>query len=570
MWWSNGLGEPHLYDFRDLCLKNDTAVLDVRDDQNRTSFFEIDYKLRIKVGETFHFELNGVPVFCKGANYIPCDVFLPRVTKAIYDKTIQDAVDSNMNMLRVWGGGIYENDYFYDLCDQYGILIWQDFMFACSVYPFEGALKENVRQEAIDNVRRLRNHPCIALWCGNNECNDAWFGWGWKESYEKQNPEYARKIWAQYRDQYHVVLPSIVSEFSPGTPYRPSSPFADFAEKSKLSKGDYHYWSVWHAKAPISDYDVVKSRFFSEYGFQSFPEFESVKKYNPLEKDWDIESEVMMSHQRGGPHANNLIKSYLLEGYRAPKDFESFLYMTLILQGDAIKTAMEAHRRNRPYCMGTLFWQHNDCWPVASWSSRDYYGRWKAQHYFAREAYKDILVSPIEESSSLNVYAVSDRLKGTKAKLTVKLLIMSGEVVNTYSQDVKVLANTSSKVFSVEMTDLMKGMDRKDVVVHAELETFDQSIYKNNYFLVSQKNLNYPKAKISRSIRTMDGGYEITLQSDKFARGVFLSLQGIDNFFDNNYFDLLPNENKTIKVKTSISLDEMEKQLKVISLADAS
>ena len=568
LWWSNGLGEPHLYDFR-TTLKNDTAVLDVRDDQIGLRSLKL-ITSPDKVGETFHFELNGVPVFCKGANYIPCDIFLPRVTKAIYEKTILDAVNANMNMLRVWGGGIYENDYFYDLCDRYGIMVWQDFMFACSLYPFEGTFKENVRQEAIDNVRRLRNHPSIALWCGNNECNDAWFGWGWKESYEKQNPEYARKIWEQYRDQYHVVLPEIVSEYAPGTPYRPSSPFSVFGGKSNAESGDNHYWSVWHAKAPISDYNKTRSRFFSEYGFQSFPEFESVKKYNPYEKDWDINSDVMMSHQRGGSYANNLINTYLLNGYKTPANFESFLYMALILQGDAIKTAIEAHRRDRPYCMGTLFWQHNDCWPVASWSSRDYYGRWKAQHYFAREAYRDILVSPIQENDMLNVYVVSDRLKDTKAKLTLRLMEPDGTIINAYSQTVNVVANDSKKIFSVKMTDLLKGKNKHEVIAQAMLETADQSIYRNNYFFVAQKEINYPKANITRSVKATDGGFEITLQSDKFARGVFLSLEGIDNFFDNNYFDLLPNEKMTVKVKTSVTLKDFEKQLKILSMADAS
>jgi len=568
LWWSNGLGEAHLYDFK-TTLSKENETLDVQNNKIGIRSLKL-ITTPDKDGETFHFELNGVPVFCKGANYIPCDNFLPRVTDSIYEKTVLDAVHANMNMLRVWGGGIYENDYFYDQCDKYGILIWQDFMFACSVYPFEGEFKENVRQEAIDNVKRLRNHPSIALWCGNNECNTAWFSWGWKEGYEKQNPEYAATIWKQYQDQFHVVLPEVVAQFAPGTSYRPSSPFYAFGENSDSKKGDNHFWGVWHAKAPITDYNTTKSRFFSEYGFQSFPEFESVKKYNPYEKDWDITSDVMMSHQRGGTHANGLIKSYLLTGYKTPKNFESFLYMTLILQGDAIKTAIEAHRRDMPYCMGTLFWQHNDCWPVASWSSRDYYGRWKAQHYFAREAYKDILVSPIEEKDLLNVYVVSDRLKDTKAKLTLTLMDLKGTIINTYSLPIKVLQNASKNYFSVKMTDLLKGQNRNEVVAHVVLETSNGSTYKNNYFFASQKEMDFPKTVISRTIQKIDGGYEVYLQSAVYARGVFLSLEGIDNFFDANYFDLLPNEKRTIKVKTPLASGDFEKQLKISSISDAS
>jgi len=451
--------------------------------------------------------------------------------------------------------GVYEDDCFYDLCDQYGIMVWQDFMFACSLYPFEGEFKENVRQEAIDNVKRLRNHPSIAVWCGNNECNEAWFGWGWKSYYEKLNPEYAKTIWSQMQDQYFVTLPEIVSEYASGTSYRPSSPFSVFGQVSNSKSGDNHYWSVWHSKAPISDYNSTRSRFFSEYGFQSFPEFESVKRYNPYEKDWNIASDVMMSHQRGGDYANNLIKTYLANGYKVPEDFELFLYVSQILQGDAVKTAIEAHRRDKPYCMGTLFWQHNDCWPVASWSSRDYYGRWKAQHYFAREAYRDILVSPIQENEDLNVYIVSDRLKDTKAILTIQLIDLNGTLINSYKKSVNVMANTSEKLFSVKLPDLLKDKNKNEVVAHVQLETTDHSVYQNNYFFVPQKEIDFPETHISRSIKAIIGGFEISLQSEEFNRGVFLSIQDSDHFFENNYFDLLPGKNNEGEGQDSLDFE---------------
>ncbi|MGM9688835.1 MAG: glycoside hydrolase family 2 protein, partial [Alloprevotella sp.] len=427
LWWTNGLGEPYRYTLRtELC--HDGRLVDsrtlkvgvrsirvVRDEDDR--------------GRSFYFELNGTPLFAKGANYIPQDNFLPRVSPEQYRQTLLDAANVHMNMLRVWGGGIYEDDLFYDLCDEMGILVWQDFMFACSMYPAEGAWLESVRQEAIDNVKRLRNHACIALWCGNNECQDAWLGWGWKREVAAEGEAYAEKMWRQYVQQYHVTLPQVVEEYAPGTFYWPSSPFAAEGERSGSTHGDRHYWDVWHGKRPIADYNIDVSRFFSEYGFQSFPEFASVKRYAPHPQDWDIRSEVMMSHQRGGEHSNGLIETYLLNEYKKPHDFETFLYMGLVMQGDAIKTAIEAHRRMRPYNMGTLFWQHNDCWPVASWASRDYYGRWKAQHYFARKAYDDVLVSPIVEGDCLKVVLVSDRLKASSGQLSVKVCTWGGEEV---------------------------------------------------------------------------------------------------------------------------------------------
>lgn len=566
LWWSNGLGEPHLYNFRtDVLVEG--ATIDSRTERTGIRSIKVINKSDGE-GKTFYFELNGVPVFAKGANYIPQDNFLPRITEERYRKTILDALNANMNMLRIWGGGIYENDIFYELCDEYGIMVWQDFMFACSVYPAEGELLENIRLEAIDNIRRLRNHPSIAIWCGNNECNDAWFNWGWRRNYAAQNPEFEKTIWKQFTDQYYVVLPKVVEQYAPDSFYWPSSPFAHFDSGSDGINGDSHYWAVWHGKEPIAMYNKVRSRFFSEYGFQSFPEFETVKLYAPFEEDWSITSEVMMSHQRGGAHANSLIETYLLNEYRTPRNFEAFLYMNHVLQGDAIKTAIEAHRRDMPYCMGTLFWQHNDCWPVASWSSRDYYGRWKAQHYFARKAFEDILVSPIAEDDKLNVYIVSDRLKSASGTLELKVIKLTGEEITALSRTVKVPSNASTCLFSTELDKLLKGADPEDVFIYTRFTEKQNKVYDNNYFLVKQKEVNYPKAEITCHITKVNDGYEVSLQSDKFARAVFLSIDGIENFFADNYFDLRPNQPRKVYVTTTTPEDEFRKQLKVISLSD--
>lgn len=568
LWWSNGLGEPHLYSFRtDLTVNNQTS--DAWTEEVGLRSLKIINRPD-KDGKTFYVELNGIPVFAKGANYIPQDNFLPRVTPGQYEKTILDAANANMNMLRIWGGGTYESDLFYQLCDRYGILVWQDFMFACSLYPAEGELLENIRQEAIDNVKRLRNHTCIALWCGNNECNNAWFNWGWQKRYKAQNPEYEQKIWKQFNDQYNVTLPQVVEEYAPESFYWPSSPFARYDGGSDDRNGDRHYWEVWHGKKPIEMYNKERSRFFSEYGFQSFPEFESVKRYAPRQEDWDIYSEVMMSHQRGGMHANELIETYLLNEYRKPRNFEAFLYMNHVLQGDAIKTAIEAHRRDMPYCMGTLFWQHNDCWPVASWASRDYYGRWKAQHYFARKAYRDILVSPIaDEDGQLKVQIVSDRHKVCNGRLEVKVMKLTGEVLNSYNRNVKVDANSSKALFSVPLDEALKGARKEDVFIHAVLLTDKgNSNYTNNYFLVKQKEVNYPKAQLATSVQPIEGGFEVTLSSDNFARAVFIATGDVNSSFSDNYFDILPGSSVKVEVYTDLPLATFEKQLKVVSLSD--
>lgn len=573
LWWTNGLGEAHLYPF------TATITMDGKEADSDTTNLGIR-SLRVvnepdKDGRSFYFELNGVPVFAKGANYIPQDNFLPRVTDAQYEKTILDAVNANMNMLRIWGGGTYEKDIFYDLCDKYGILVWQDFMFACSTYPMNPDMLENIRMEAIDNVVRLRNHPCIAIWCGNNEIHTAWFNWGWMKTYEKLGV--LDELRKDYKDVFHKVLPDVVKAYDPTSFYLPSSPYGgDPDAKCESGKelwnpnGDAHYWGVWHAKDSIANYNNIKARFFSEYGFQSFPEYQSVLKYAPEERDHNIYSDVMMAHQRGGSHANGLIEWYLLNEYRKPKDFRNFLYMGQLLQGDAIKTAVEAHRRAMPYTMGTLFWQHNDCWPVASWSSRDYYGRWKAQHYFSKKAFANILISPIAENGTLNVYVVSDHLKAVKGKLDIRVMDLKGNLLFEKNSSVTLPANTSKIQFTAAVESLLKGKKQNEVVVNTRFtENGNGEVVSNNYFFTRYKDIDFPKADIqTTSVPTADG-FDVTVQSNVFARGVFLSIDGIDNFFSDNYFDLLPGEPVTIHVTTPLDKAAFDQQLKSESIADA-
>ena len=562
LWWTRELGEPHLYEFR-----ASVAAGDASDSRTTRIGLRSLRLVRDKVadGTTFYFELNGEPLFAKGANYIPCDVFLPRVTRAVYEKTIDDAAAVNMNMLRVWGGGVYEDDVFYELCDERGILVWQDFMFACSVYPAEGAWLENVRLEAEDNIRRLRNHPSIAVWCGNNECNEAWFGWGWNTRYAEQgHPEWDRIIGDQLRRQYYEVLPEAVAACSPGTPYHPSSPWSRHEGTSENSEGDTHFWKVWHSRAPIADYNATRSRFFSEYGFQSFPEYASVLRFAPEERDRDIESEVMMAHQRGGDFANMRIRQYLEDEYWPARDFRTFLYMSHVLQGDAIKTAIEAHRRDKPYCWGSLFWQHNDCWPVASWASRDWYGRWKAQHYFARPAFDDILVSPLAEGNTLNVRLVSDRRKTVRGKFRITVMDMDGALLSENTRSLTVAPNASRNVYSADISGLLHGCARNRAIVVAEFTT-DGRRYANIGYFVSQKELELPEADIRWSAGPAADGYEITLSSDRFVRAVWLALDG-DEHFEDNYFDLVPGVSKTVRVATTLSRSEFDRLLRITHL----
>lgn len=582
LWWCNGLGEPHMYtlltEIKDERLKMKDGVTSEGKYIPQLSSLNSHLSTRVGLrsiqlhtepdaeGRAFYFTLNGVKVFMKGANYIPCDNFLPRVTDSVYRRTIADAVAVNMNMLRIWGGGTYEDDRFYELCDEQGILIWHDFMFACGLFPASGTYLQNVRQEAIDNVRRLRNHPCIALWCGNNECQDAWFNWGWKRRFEQRDPALAARLWQEFQDLFFRTLPEVVSEYAPQTPYRPSSPFADYDSGSKPHLGDYHYWDVWHGRKPISEYNKVRARFFSEYGMQSFPELGTVRRFAPDPSDWDIHSDMMMAHQRGGAHANSLIESYLETEYGKPEGFDTLLYVGQLMQADAMKTAVEAHRRDKGYCWGTLLWQINDCWPVASWSTRDYYGRWKAAHYLMRPAMADILVSPIRlDDDQLHIYIVNDRLAPVSGQLTIEAWTAERKV-RSLTCKVRVPANSASDVWQMPVSQFLAqaGIMAAEAIVHAQFRPDGKgqsSTYTNNYILVYPKELKLQPAHIKATVE----GNSVKLTSDRYARGIYLSLEGdADHHFSDNYFDLLPGEERTVGLSTTLAPDAVQRQLRIM------
>ncbi len=564
LWWPNGLGEPYLYDLTTTVTTDGATDSDSQEIGLRSIKLHND---KDQYGHNLYFEVNGKPVFMKGVDMVPLDNFLPRITREKYEKHVLDAKNVNMNMIRVWGGGVYEEDYFYQLCDRNGILVWQDFMFACSTYPADEKFLASIRSEAIDNVRRLRNHACIALWCGNNECQDVFYGWGNRKQYYEEKGVLPL-LESQFKAMYFKTLPEVVKEHGGGTAYRPSSPFAFEDTPSDGINGDDHYWGVWHGRDSIGHYNVKRARFFSEYGFQSFPEFESVKLYAPQERDWDINSEVMMAHQRAGSYANNLIREYMADEFRVPGNFEDFLYVGMILQGDAIKTAMEAHRRDMPYCMGTLVWQHNDCWPVASWAGRDYYGRWKAQQYFARNAYRDILVSPLVKGDTLSVHLVSDRRDAVKGTFALKAMTLDGKVI--WQKEIKTTARPleSREIFTSDIRPILGDRKRGQVIFSTTFTTGDAEPYTNIAYACRQKYMEYSMPRFSVDIQPAEDGFDVTVGSDIFARGVFLSIDGIDNFFSDNYFDILPGDRHKIRVNTSVPYDEFVKQLKINSIGN--
>lgn len=441
-------------------------------------------------------------------------------------------------------------------------MVWQDFMFACSTYPAEGEWLESVRQEAIDNMRRLRNHPSIVLWCGGNECADAWYNWGWKAKMEKSNPEGARLVGEQQERLYYDVLQKIANQQIPDDIYTVGSPFSVRGRGSDGINGDRHFYGVGHRRMTVSSYNQEKAHFFSEYGMQSFPEYSTVLRYAPDTTTHNINSPLMMWHQRGGVEANKVIEWYVNSEYGETKDFRQFLYASQLLQGDAMRTAIEAHRRNMPHCMGSLLWQHNDCWPVASWATRDYYGRWKAAHYMVRHAFEPVMCSAIAEGDNLLVYAVSDLLRQQQGKLKLTVYTLSGQMVNTLTKTIAIPANTSTLILEQPLAELLKGQQREDVVVSMELTASSGVSYQANCFLCLQKDLRLMPVKPEVSVEAAEGGCLITLKTDKFVRALALAIDGAEDcWFNNNYFDLLPDEPTKCFVRTSLKPDEVKQRL---------
>ncbi|MBR2566196.1 MAG: glycoside hydrolase family 2 protein [Paenibacillus sp.] len=552
LWWSRGLGEPHRYTFAAEVLQGERAVAEY---EVRTGLRSIRLvRDQDEAGASFYFELNGVAVFAKGANHIPNDSFITEVTRERYLHEIVSAAQSNMNMLRVWGGGFYEEDVFYDLCDEYGIMVWQDFMFACSMYPGDEAFLNSVRHEAIDNVKRLRNHPSIVLWCGNNEIDSAWAhyiedgGWGWKKDY---NTEQRERIWADYEAIFHDLLPEVVEAYAPGIDYWPSSPLVSLTGDEKqhahpsTSEGDIHYWGVWHNVEPFENYNVYVGRFMSEYGFQSFPEYKTVRTYAE-EDDLALESEVMLAHQKNGA-GNRLIKQYMDMVLHEPKDFPSFLYMSQVLQAEAMKTAIEAHRRRKPYCMGTLYWQMNDCWPVASWAGMDYLGRWKALQYYAKRSFNDVLVSVDgTQEDSTDIYVISDQLNKVQGQLQIRMIGFDGRVHRNETLDVNVAPNSGEKLLSLRNSDWLEGLDPAKTLLRLDLRQAGVRDIVQEHYFVATNQLALQPANIKVSGGADEDGVHLLLESDVLAKQVWLSSEA-EGVFSDNFFDLIPG--LPVKVK---------------------
>ncbi|MFI3294720.1 MAG: glycoside hydrolase family 2 protein [Rikenellaceae bacterium] len=565
LWWPNGAGEPNLYALSAVVSSLDEKVKYDQKDENigvRT-IRVVQEPDSVGEGVSFYFEVNGVPIFAKGANYIPHDNFLPRVTDERYKDVIDVTRESNMNMLRVWGGGIYESDEFYDLCDKNGIMVWQDFIFGCSLYPWNEEFFESIRLEAKDNIRRLRNHPSLAIWCGNNEITELWYHWGYQDVYKWTQDE-QDMIYKGMRDLFYGLLPEVLSSEDTTRYYHPSSPTYGRGNPQSQIEGDVHYWGVFHDEEPFSVYKDKPGRFSNEYGFQSLACYDTYREYFAPE-DIELYSEAMVIHQKN-PKGYRVIEEYMIRDLPLLKDdFRRYVYLTQLLQAEGIKIAMEGHRGKRPWTMGSLYWQLNDCWPVASWSSIDSEMRWKALQFYARRSFAPTLLSfeAIDSSSMTKLRVLNDRQEAVDFKGSLKLMDFSGKVLYTKdlvatapnNQNIELLYQTQEELLT--LADGTK-MDPTQVILVAEGVGAGESM-RSIFYFVPFKDLDLPNPEYTVDYLEKDGKIVAKITADNLLKSVLFEAQALQNNPSDGYFDMLPGETREIILdfKEQKSIDDL-------------
>jgi len=581
LWWTHDLGVPNLYDLTVELLKSGlidsfkqkVGIREIRLIQNSDEW-----------GESFLFRLNGIPVFAKGANWIPIDSFIPRgKKKGLYKSNLYNAKEANMNMIRVWGGGIYEDNTFYDLCDKLGILVWQDFPFACAFYPYEEEYIEDIKKEATQNIKRLRNHSSLALWCGNNEIE-----WLWK--YLVMRSEITEKniineFVIGYLKIFENLLPKLLEKYDPNHQYWPSSPSNGYVgntfgkhDANSPNTGDSHFWDVWHNNKPFKTYRKFNSRFMSEFGYESFPSIKTIEDFCPVEQ-FDFFSPIMENHQKNLA-GNRKILKYMKKRFTIPQEFENQVVLSQITQAEAIEYGVEHWRRNRNdyHCMGALYWQLNDCWPVASWSSLDYHNRWKALHYYAKRFYQPVFPSVKEDAKFVEFWVSNDLRTPQKFQFEWKLYKSDGKIENSGSFESEILPCSSKKLGMVGVSDLNQNYKNLSdyaiffVLKYSNLEG-DQEIHGFRLFSAPKEfQLSNPNISWKLSEYYCEDNnekkYEIKITANKIALYVHVDSKKFDFIASDNYFSLEPGESRTITLKNLSLVYSSEPAYKTVNKED--
>lgn len=559
LWWCNDLGEQPLYsvectllceeeraDQKTLRVGLRTISLDTSDD---------------KKGRNFCFLVNGVEIFAKGANWIPADAFITRVTKEKLRYMLQAMKTANMNMVRVWGGGYYESDDFYDLCDELGILVWQDMSFACSGYPFPlDDFKENVFKEVQDNVRRLRHHACLGLWCGNNEIESMSGVW-----------LYRRKIIKTTGDFFYSVLPNWIHKFDKSTVYWNCSPSSGKYMRAINSDnfGDTHLWNVWHGMRNVDFYRKRFTHFCSEFGLESYPSVNCMKRIVPQE-EYHLKSKIVNAHQKCGDGDTKMIY-YVNKRFWEPKEFSGLIYMTQLTQMECIRDATEHWRRHRERCHGSLYWQFNDIWTGTSWSSMDYDGNYKALLYKAKHFNEPIALNLENKWYKINLFAVNDTMQAINGTYQWRLELFNGDIIDKGEQRVTLAPLCATELAKFDFKSKLRLDTQKHAVFIAELrDDAGKVISRRRAMIYRERQAPLPQTKLTTQVTKKDTLVSISVTADAYARFVCLNMDDYTLPFSDNYFDLSRGESKTVTITAppEWSMDEVKKRLSVFSLCD--
>jgi beta-mannosidase len=568
LWWPNGFGRQPLY----------TVELSLYDAMDNTQLDSEKIRIGLRTitvkqekdewGESFSITVNGVSIFAMGANYIPEDSLLGRRSKERSAKLIKDCVKANFNMLRIWGGGYYPDDDFYDLCDENGIILWQDFMFANAAYDLTDEFRENITREAIDNIRRLRHHACLGLWCGNNEIEGAIGLWEFDR-------EFTPKLKMDYIKLFQVILPALAKEYDPNTFYWYSSPSSgpNMDNPMDQTRGDLHSWGVWHSQLPFTAFRDECPRFMSEFGLQSFPCRKTIDSFTG-DGDRNIFSHVMEAHQKNKT-CNGKILHYVGENFLYPKDFDSLLYASQIIQSEGVRYCVEHLRRNRGRSMGALYWQINDCWPGASWSSIDYFGRWKVLHYTAKKFFAPVLLSACDNGTKVTLNISNETQSEVRGTLFWKLRDPASNILLSGEKAVSVKALTAADCETLDLASMLDTEEkRRRAYLEYGLADNGNLLSWGTVLFVKLKHFELQDPQIHVGISETEDAFIVTIYSKAFAKFVELALKNDDTVFSDNYFDIPTAEVKIVKtlkedLSKPMTLEEFRKELIVRSMYDA-
>ncbi len=566
LWWPNEMGEQALYDF-EIVLKDDDRLLDSKTIRTGIKTFQMVQEPDAN-GFSFYFKVNGVPFYAKGANYVPEEMIETWIDNDCTVNLLQESKKAHFNMLRVWGGGIYPSDDFFNSCDSLGILVWEDFMYAGTMYPYDEAFLENAKIEALEQVKRLASHPSLALWCGGNEISEGYYNWGWQQSLGwSAEDDQAMKM--GYDRLFETILPMVVDTYDGTRPYWPSSPSKGWGRPESLTQGDVHYWGVWWGEQPYEMYREKVGRFNSEYGYQSYPDIQTLKTAAGDDAEFkalcDYEGDDLYAlisknaflaahqkHARGARQINDFIERY----FPKAKNFEEYVYLSQLSQAYGMEIAIEAHRTAKPYNMGTLYWQLNDAWPVTSWSSIDHSGKPKAMQYKLRTLYAPVLLS--FDQNDHQVYVTSDLMRGIDGMMTVSVNDFQGDRLFEQKVKVDMGANQNRKFYVEGLRERLQKVDPKSVYVKLELSEGEKPMAERFCYLVYPKSLNLPEAKLDLSVQQEGDVIHVDVKSDVFAKDVQVSSTNRYGVFSDNYFDLEAGQTRRITFKSVVSEDNID------------